>query len=71
MTPQIAQVITDLVQQGFSIKINSISEQDVLFDCKDGNTEYTVSMFRNVCQHKNVKLDIWKDADRVFGAFYK
>ena len=71
MTPKIAQVITDLVQYGFSIKINSITDNDVLFDCKDGNTSYTVNKFRATCETHSVKLDIWSDADRVFGAFYQ
>jgi hypothetical protein len=71
MTPQIAAVITTLVQWGFSVKINSVSDKDVLFDCRDGNTDYTKNKFNTACMLHGVKLDIWSDADRVFGAFYK
>lgn len=71
MTPQIAAVITTLVQWGFSVKINSVSDKDVLFDCRDGNTSYTVNKFSLACEIHDVKLEIWSDKDRVFGAFYK
>ena len=71
MTPEISAAITDLVQWGFSVRINSIDNYSVLFDCMDGNTEYTVQQFCLACETHGVKLEIWRDKDRVFGAFYK